>query len=85
MQRQLKNAIVESFCVGFSNDKDVFISKQLLLIILVPSSIDNYESKNAAQRDYLSNNEPTFISNEEKSKRRYKKDTPLGQSKKYRT
>jgi len=68
MQRQLKNAIVKSLCVSFFDNKDVFISKQPLPIISIPLSIDNYESENAAQRDYPSNDEPTFTSNKEKSK-----------------
>ena len=85
MQRQLKNATVESLCVGYSDDEDVFISERPLPTISVPSSINNYESENAAQRDYPSDDEPTSTSNEEKSEWRYKKDTPPGQSKKYRT
>tara|TARA_R110002060_G_scaffold7698_1_gene11564 strand:+ start:600 stop:704 length:105 start_codon:yes stop_codon:yes gene_type:complete len=34
--------------VGFSDDEDVFISEQLLPIISILLSIDNYESENAA-------------------------------------
>jgi len=48
MQRQLKNATMESLCVGFSNNKDVFILEWLLPIISISLSINNYESKNAA-------------------------------------
>ena len=77
--------MVKLLCVSYFNDKNVFILEQPLLIISVPSSIDNYESENAAQRDYPSNNEFTFTSNEEKFKWRYKKDISLGQSKKYYT
>ena len=76
---------MKSLCISYFNNKNVFILKRLLLIISIPSNIDNYESENAAQRDYFSNDELTFISNEEKFKWRYKKDTFLRQSKKYRT
>ena len=76
---------MESLCVSFFNNENVFISEQLLPIISVPSSIDNYESENAAQRDYPSDNEPTSTSNEKKSEGHYKKDIFLGQSKKYCT
>ena len=76
---------MKSLCIGFSNDKDVFISEQLLPIISILLSINNYKSENAAQRNYSSDNELIFTSNEKKSKQRYKKDTPLRQSKKYRT
>jgi len=48
MQRQLKNATVESLCMGFFDNEDVFILERPLLIILIPLSIDNYESENAA-------------------------------------
>lgn len=58
---------MESLCVSFFDDKDVFILKQPLPTISIPSSIDNYESENVAQRDYPSDNEPIFISNEGKS------------------
>ena len=85
MQKQLKNVIMESLYISFFNNKNVFILKRPLPIILVSSSINNYESENVAQRNYPSNNEPTFTSNEKKSKWHYKKDTPLRQSKKYRT
>ncbi|MAD84221.1 MAG: hypothetical protein CL912_14755 [Deltaproteobacteria bacterium] len=78
MQRKLKNVIMKLLCVDFFNNEDVFISKWFLLTISVPSSIDNYESENAAQRDYPSDNKLTFTSNERKSEWRYKKDTPLG-------
>ena len=85
MQRQLKNATVKSLCISFFNNKDVFILERPLPTISIPLSIDNYESENAAQKDYPSDDEPTFTSNKGKSKWHYKKDTPLGQSKKYRT
>ena len=57
---------MESLCVGYFNDKDVFISKRPLPTISIPSSINNYESENAAQKDYPSDDKPTFTSNEEK-------------------
>ena len=62
--------------MNFSNDEDVFISKRPLPIISIPSSIDNYESKNAAQRNYPSNNKLTFTLNKGKSEWYYKKDIP---------
>ena len=71
--------------MNFSNNDNVFISKRPLPTISIPSSINNYESENAAQRDYPLNNKPIFTSNEEKSEGHYKKDTPPRQSKKYRT
>ena len=77
--------MMKSLCMGFFDDENVFILKQPLPIILISLSIDNYESENAAQRDYFSNDELTFTSNKGKSEWCYKKDTSLGQSKKYRT
>ena len=48
MQRQLKNAMVKSLCVGFFDDEDVFILERLLLTISVLLNINNYEFENAA-------------------------------------
>jgi len=39
---------VESLCVGFFDDEDVFILERFLPIISVSLSIDNYESDNVA-------------------------------------
>ena len=76
MQKQLKNATMKSLYINYFNNKDIFILKQPLLTISIPSSINNYKSENIAQRNYPSNNKPTFTSNKKKSKWHYKKDTP---------
>ena len=46
MQKQLKNATMESLYISYFNNKNVFILEQLLLTISIPSNINNYKSEN---------------------------------------